>query len=109
MGAARNAADLERETRMKRIESRWIRVAVGACFALLAVACGGSTEPGARPGTASVAANGAVSTSGAGLAFFQSASSGGTSLFQIMLAPTTAATMWQVQVVNYSGRLPVGT
>ena len=83
---------------------------VATSLALLATACGGSgTEPGARPGPASVTATGAVSTSGTGLALFQSMSSGGTSLFQIMLAPTTATTAWDVQVVNYSGRPAAGT
>ena len=97
---------------MQRIDARRIRVMVPACLALLAAACGGSAvEPGAGPGTASVTATGAVSSSGSGLALFQSVSSGGTSLFQILLAPTAASTTtsWQVQVANYSGRLPVGT
>jgi hypothetical protein len=90
-----------------------IRLMVPTCLGLLAAACGGSAlEPGAGPGTASVTATGAVSSTGSGLAIFQSMSSNGTSLFQILLAPTSAAsvtTSWQVQVVNYSGRLPVGT
>jgi hypothetical protein len=57
-----------------------------------------------------VTATGAVSASGNGLALFQSTSSGGASLFQVLVAPLsqTAAT-WQVQIANYSGRPAVGT
>ena len=97
---------------MQRIDSRWARAMVATSVVLLAAACGSSTEPGERPGTASVTTTGAVSASGAGLALFQSVSSGGTSLFQILLAPatpTSATTSWEIQVVNYAGRLAVGT
>ena len=96
---------------MQRIDSRRARAMVATSLVLLTAACGSSTEPGERPGTASVTATGAVSTSGGGVAFFQSASSGATSLFQILLAPTgvSTTTAGEVQVVNYSGRLAVGT
>jgi hypothetical protein len=51
-----------------------------------------------------------VTASGTGVAIFQSVSSGGTSLFQILVAPLTqTATTWQLQIANYSGRLAVGT
>jgi hypothetical protein len=97
---------------MQRIDSRWARVMVATSLLLLASACGGSTEPGERPGTASVTTTGAVSTSGSGVALFQSVSANGTSLFQILLAQAdaaSAAASWEIQVANYSGRLAVGT
>jgi hypothetical protein len=52
-----------------------------------------------------------VTASGSGIALFQSVSSGGSNLFQILVAPLnqTAAPSWQVQIVNYSGRLAAGT
>jgi len=81
-------------------------------LALAATACGGDAlGPGATEGTGTVTASGAVSASGNGLALFQSISSGGTSLFQAFIAPTsqTTAATWQLQIVNYSGRLAVGT
>lgn len=81
-------------------------------IALAAVACGGdgSLGPGEKPGTGSVTATGAVSASGSGRAIFQSISSGGTSLFQIVVAPESpASTTWSLQIANYSGRPGVGT
>ena len=88
-----------------------ITLAVSAMVSLATIACGsdGPLGPGFG-GTASVTATGAVSASGSGLALFQSTSSGGASLFQVLVAPLsqTAAT-WQLQIANYSGRPPAGT
>ncbi|MFL5526875.1 MAG: hypothetical protein ACJ79I_10675, partial [Gemmatimonadaceae bacterium] len=51
-----------------------------------------------------------VTASGSGLAVFQSVLSGGTSLFQILVAPVSqSAAVWQLQIANYTGRLAVGT
>jgi hypothetical protein len=61
-------------------------------------------------GSGSLSASGAVTASGTGLALFQSVSSGGSSLFQVVIVPISqSATTWQVQIANYSGRLAVGT
>jgi hypothetical protein len=81
-----------------------------ALLSLAAVACGGDGPLAPGVGTGSVTASGAVSASGTGLAVFQSVSSGGTSLFQIVVAPVSqTATTWQLQIVNYSGRPAAGT
>jgi len=84
--------------------------AASVLLALTAAGCGdGATGP-SGPGTGQLSASGAVSASGSGIALFQSASSGGTSLFQVMVAPTSAAAaMWQLQIVSYTGRPAVGT
>lgn len=77
---------------------------------ILFAGCGGDGPLAPGMGSGSLTANGAVSTSGSGLAVFQSVSSGGTSLFQIVMAPISqSATTWQLQIANYSGRLAVGT
>ncbi len=76
----------------------------------LAAACGGDSPLAPGMGAGSLTASGAVSASGSGLALFQSISSGGTSLFQIVIAPVSqSATTWQLQIANYSGRLAAGT
>ena len=82
-----------------------------AAVALALVGCGDSLAPGEKPGTGNVTATGAVTASGSGIAMFQSVSSGGTNLFQILVAPLsqTAAPGWQIQIVSYSGRLSAGT
>jgi len=81
-----------------------------ALLCLTAVSCGGDGPLAPDLGSGSLTASGAVSTSGTGLAIFQSVSSGGTSLFQILVAPVSqTATTWQLQIANYSGRLAVGT
>jgi hypothetical protein len=85
-------------------------IAVSAAFCLTGVGCGGDGPLGPDLGSGSLTVSGAVSASGTGLAIFQSASSGGTSLFQILVAPVSqTATTWQLQIANYSGRLAVGT
>lgn len=85
-------------------------IAASALLCLTAASCGGDglLDPGI--GSGSLTASGAVSTSGSGLALFQSVSSGGTSVFQILVAPISqTATTWSLQIANYSGRLAVGT
>jgi hypothetical protein len=86
-------------------------LAISALLSLAASACGGDGPLGPTAGTGTLTASGAVSTSGSGLALFQSVSSGGTSLFQIVVVPVsqTVTASWQLQIVNYSGRLAVGT
>jgi hypothetical protein len=93
-------------SRSKRLA---LALAITAPLSLAAVGCSSDLlAPGL--GTGSVTASGAVSASGSGLAVFQSITSGGTSVFQIAVAPVTqSATTWQLQIVNYSGRLAVGT
>jgi len=89
---------------------RTLAVAVFTLLSLVAVGCGsdGPIAPGL--GSGSLTASGAVSASGSGLAVFQSISSGGTSVFQIVIAPVTpSANSWQLQIANYSGRPAVGT
>jgi hypothetical protein len=86
-------------------------IITAAAVALAFVGCGDSLGPGEKPGTGSVSATGAVNASGSGIALFQSVSSGGSNLFQILVAPLdqTTASSWQVQIVSYSGRLAAGT
>src|SRR5918992_2904265 len=61
-------------------------------------------------GTGTVSASGAVTASGEGLAIFQSVSSGGLDLFQIVVAPTTpGGAVWQLQIARYAQRPAVGT
>lgn len=89
------------------------RTATLATFSLLlltAAGCGGDGPLGPGVGSGSVTASGAVTASGSGLAIFQSIASGGTSLFQIVVAPVSAsATTWELQIANYSGRPVTGT
>jgi hypothetical protein len=97
-------------THASRRQRRAMVLATFALFSLAAAACGsdGPLAPGI--GTGSLTATGAVSTSGSGLALFQSISSGGTSLFQVVIAPVSqGAATWQLQIANYSGRLEAGT
>ena len=86
-------------------------ILTATAVALALVGCGDSLAPGEKPGTGNVTATGAVSASGSGIAMFQSVSSGGSNLFQILVAPLsqTAAPSWQIQIVSYSGRLAAGT
>ena len=105
-----NHTTLAHDTHPSRRQRRAIVLATSALFSLAAAGCGsdGPLSPGM--GTGSLTATGAVSTSGSGLALFQSISSGGTSLFQVVIAPVTqGTTTWQLQIANYSGRLEVGT
>ena len=91
--------------------SRSQRRALALASALLSLAafgCGGDGPLVPGMGSGSLTASGAVTASGSGLAVFQSVSSGGTSLFQIVIAPVSATT-WQLQIANYSGRLAAGT
>jgi hypothetical protein len=79
---------------------------------VVVASCGGDGISGpARDGTGNVSASGAVSTSGEGLAIFQSVSVGGTSLFQIAVQPTAPSSggVWQLQIVRYAARPTVGT
>ena len=88
---------------------RTLIVAACALFSFTASGCGGdSLGPGI--GSGSLTASGAVSASGSGPALFQSISSGGTSLFQVALAPLSqSANTWTLQIASYSGRLAAGT
>lgn len=93
-----------------RSRRRALTLATSALLSLAVVGCGsdGPVAPGL--GAGSVTASGAVTASVSGLALFQSVSSGGTSLFQIVIAPVSqSATTWSLQIVNYSGRLAAGT
>jgi hypothetical protein len=95
---------------VRRSPSRRRTIAVGAFLFLVAVGCGGDGPVAPGIGSGSVTASGAVSASGNGLAIFQSLSSGGTSLFQIVIAPLTQnAGTWEVQIASYSGRPEAGT
>lgn len=101
---------LARDTHLAGRHRRAMVLATSALFSLAVAGCGsdGPLAPGA--GTGSLTATGSVSTSGSGLALFQSISSGGTSLFQVVMAPLSqGTTTWQLQIANYSGRLEVGT
>ena len=88
-----------------------ITVALTAMISVTGISCGSDSPLGPGfGGTGSVTATGAVSASGSGIALFQSTSSGGTSLFQILIAPLSqTAVTWQVQIANYSGRPAAGT
>jgi hypothetical protein len=93
-----------------RSQRRALALATFALLSLAVVGCGGDGPLAPGMGTGSLTATGAVSASGSGLALFQSVSSGGTSLFQIVVAPVSqSAITWQLQIANYSGRLAVGT
>jgi hypothetical protein len=93
-----------------RSRPRALALATFALLSLAAVGCGGDGPMAPGFGTGSVTATGAVTASGSGLALFQSSSSGGTSLFQIVITPLSqSATTWSLQIVNYSGRLAAGT
>jgi hypothetical protein len=75
-------------------------------------ACGGNGISGPPDlGTGNVSASGAVSASGDGVAIFQSVSIGGTNMFQIAVQPATSTgdAVWQLQIVRYAERPPVGT
>jgi hypothetical protein len=88
-------------------------VATSAVLSLVTAACGSDSILGPGVGTGNVSASGAVTTSGSGLALFQSISSGGSSIFQVVVVPVSAgqttSPVWQLQIANYSGRPAVGT
>jgi hypothetical protein len=89
---------------------RMMTVAASVVVSLAATGCGSDSLLAPGIGSGTLTASGAVSASGSGLAIFQSVSSGGTSLFQILIAPTTQTSpTWQVQIANYSGRPAAGT
>jgi len=76
----------------------------------LTAACGDDSVGPGGLGSGSITATGTVSTSGSGIAVFQSISSGGSSLFQVAIAPLSqGATTWSLQIASYAGRLPVGS
>lgn len=86
-----------------------MRATVALIF-LGASACGGSDSLAPGIGSGTLTASGVVSASGSGPALFQSVSSGGVSLFQIVLAPISQSTnTWELQIASYSGRLATGT
>ena len=96
--------------RPAKSQRRALAIAMSALLSLGALGCGGDGPLAPGIGTANLTASGAVSVSGSGLALFQSVSSGGTSLFQILIAPLSqGSTTWELQIANYSGRLAVGT
>lgn len=84
-------------------------IATAATFSFIA-GCGsdGPLAPGL--GSGNLAASGAVSASGSGVALFQSASSGGLTVFQIVLAPISqSANTWELQIATSAGRPATGT
>jgi len=87
------------------------RVFALTTFAFLSLtACGDDSVGPGGLGSGSIAATGTVSTSGSGVAVFQSISNGASSLFQVAIAPLSqSATTWSLQIASYAGRLPVGT
>ena len=89
---------------------RGLALVSSAFLSLAAIGCGSDSPLAPGLGSGSLTATGAVTASGSGLAVFQSISSGGTSLFQVVIAPVSqSATTWQLQIANYSGRLAAGT
>lgn len=99
-----------RDAFISRNRRRALVIAGSILLSLSAVGCGGDGLLSPELGSGSLTASGAVTASGSGLALFQSISSGGTSLFQILVTPVSqTATTWSLQIANYSGRLAVGT
>jgi hypothetical protein len=99
-----------RDAFTSRNRRRVLAIAGSVLLSLTAVGCGGDGVLAPDFGSGSLTASGAVSASGTGLAIFQSISSGGTSLFQIVVTPVSqTATTWSLQIANYSGRLAAGT
>lgn len=90
-----------------------VRAVTTPLLLLALAACGSDSAlgPNVNVGQGSVRASGAVSTSGSGVALFQTASSGTTQIFQIAIAPTTqgAGTTWALQIARSAERPPVGT
>ncbi|MFL5639942.1 MAG: hypothetical protein ACJ78M_11245 [Gemmatimonadaceae bacterium] len=100
----------ERAPRPYKGGRRAMMMATSAMLSLAALGCGSDGLLGPGLGSGTLTATGAVTASGSGLAVFQSVSSGGTSLFQILVAPVSqSAAVWQLQIANYTGRLAVGT
>ena len=99
-----------RDARPARSRRRALALATCVLLSLAVVGCGGDGPLAPGIGSGNLTATGAVTASGSGLALFQSVSSGGTSLFQIVIAPVSqSATTWTLQIANYSGRLAAGT
>jgi len=93
-----------------RIARRSTKVATLSLVCFTASSCGGDNPFAPGLGSGSVTVSGAVTASGSALAVFQSISSGGTSLFQIVIAPVTpTATTWELQIASYTGRPATGT
>ncbi|MEX2111209.1 MAG: hypothetical protein WD802_11425 [Gemmatimonadaceae bacterium] len=89
---------------------RTMMVAASIIVSLAGTGCGSDSLVAPGIGSGTLTATGAVSASGTGLALFQSVSSGGTNLFQILIAPASqSTTTWQLQIANYSGRPAAGT
>src|SRR5712675_709146 len=78
-------ASLVRGAFTSRNWRRVLAIAGSVLLSLSAVGCGGDGVLAPGLGSGSLTASGAVSASGSGLAMFQSASNGGTSLFQILV------------------------
>ena len=82
-------------------------------LAVAAASCGGDGlfgPDGRARGT--MAASGAASATGEGLALFQSISGGGVDMFQIAVAPAidpAQRVVWQVQILRYAQRPAPGT
>jgi len=93
-----------------RIARRTTKLATLSLVFFTASGCGGDSPLAPGVGSGSVTASGAVTASGSGVALFQSISSGGSSLFQIVIAPATpTATTWELQIASYTGRPATGT
>jgi len=96
--------------RSRHLLRRTTMAAASMILSLAGTGCGSDSVLGPGLGYGNLSASGAVTASGSGLALFQSVSSGGTNLFQILIAPISqSTTSWQLQIANYSGRLAEGT
>jgi len=96
--------------RSRHLLRRTTMAAASMILSLAGTGCGSDSVLGPGLGYGNLSASGAVTASGSGLALFQSVSSGGTNLFQILIAPISqSTTSWQLQIANYSGRLEEGT
>ena len=94
----------------KHSARRTMTLAACAFTFIAASGCGGSDSFGPGMGSGTLTASGAVSASGTGPALFQSMTSGGTSLFQVALAPVSQSqNTWTLQIASYSGRPAAGS
>jgi hypothetical protein len=93
------------------MRSTYPMVMIAGLLVLGTASCGGDSALGPGDlGTGNVNVSGAVSTSGQGVALFQSVNINGTDLFQIAVAPVTSGgAPWQLQIVRYAERPTVGT